>query len=246
MIKTSSQSLPIIEKIPNEIQDLMSQPVEPSVLPPDSSREASTSLDPINRKEKVGAGSEIVVKNDSAQMTANGTSRGVSILRSSTALDIHLWEQNSDEYTAKSLELTKIPNWPGLDTSTATIWIPKTMDERIQIILNKSAKTWNELSDPIEGRLPAIIRKSPKILNPSKSFIEGTGKRRLELENEDPKEEDSELQASLTEGRLTEKLFQSLMVSESEPAKKRSRRDTVVQEREPDVKDPVVVDMTLE
>ena len=137
MIKTSSQSLPIIEKIPNEIQNLMPQPVEPSVLPPDSSREASTSLDPINRKEKVGAGSEIVVKNDSAQMTANGTSRGVSILRSSTALDIHLWEQNSDEYTAKSLELTKIPNWPGLDTSTATIWIPKTMDERIQIILNK-------------------------------------------------------------------------------------------------------------
>ena len=68
----------------------------------------------------------------------------------------------------------------------------------------------------------------------------------LELENEDPKEEDSELQAGLTEGRLTEKLFQSLMVSENEPAKKRSRRDTVVQEREPDVKDSVVVDMTLE
>lgn len=83
--------------------------------------------------------------------------------------------------------------------------------------MNKSAKTWNELSDPIEGRLPAIIRKSPKTLNPSKSFIEGTGKRRLELEDEDPKEEDSELQAGLTEGRLTEKLFQSLMVSESEP-----------------------------
>ena len=154
--------------------------------------------------------------------------------------------EHSESYDLKSLELTIIPNWPGLDTSTATIWIPKTMDERIQIILNKSAKAWNELSDPIEGRLPAIIRKNPKILNPSKSFIEGTGKRRLELENEDPKEEDSELQAGLTEGRLTEKLFQSLMVSESEPAKKRSRRDTVVQEREPDVKDPVVVDMTLE
>ena len=119
------------------------------------------------------------------------------------------------------------------------------MDERIQIILNKSAKTWNQLSDPIEGRLPAVIRKGPKTLNPSKSFIEGTGKRRLELEDEDQKEEDSELQAGLTEGRSTEKLFQSLMVSGSEPSKKRSRRDTVLQEREPDVKDPVVVDMTL-
>jgi len=231
MIKTSSRSLPIIQKIPNEIQDLMPQPAEPSVLPPDSGREASTSLDPINSKEEVGAGSEIVAKNDSAQMTANGTSRGVSILRSPTALDIHLWKQNSDEYTAKSLELTKIPNWPGLDTSTATIWIPKTMDERIQIILNKSAKTWNELSDPVEGRLPAIIRKSPKILNPSKSFVEGTGKRRLGLEDEDPKEEDSKLQAGLTEGRLAEELFQSLMVSESEPSKIRSRRDTVLRER---------------
>lgn len=59
---------------------------------------------------KVGAGSEIVVENDSAQMTANGTSRGVSILRSSMALDIHHWKQNSYGYTAKSLELTKIPN----------------------------------------------------------------------------------------------------------------------------------------
>ena len=118
MIKTSSRSLPIIQKIPNEIQDLMPQPAEPSVLPPDSGREASTALDPINGKEKVGAGFEMVVKNDSAQMTANGTSRGVSILRSSTALDIHLWKQNSDGYTAKSLELTKIPDWPGLDTSS--------------------------------------------------------------------------------------------------------------------------------
>lgn len=68
----------------------------------------------------------------------------------------------------------------------------------------------------------------------------------MELEDEDPKKEDSELQADLTEGRLTEKLFQSLMVSESEPSKKRFRRDAILQAREPDVKDPVVIDLTLE
>ena len=120
------------------------------------------------------------------------------------------------------------------------------MDERIQIISNKSAKTWNQLSDLIEGRLPAVIRKGPKTLNPSKSFIEGTGKRRLELEDEDTKKEDSELQAGSTGGRLTEKLFQSFMVSESGPSKKRLRRDAILQAKEPDVKDPVVVDLTLE
>ena len=102
------------------------------------------------------------------------------------------------------------------------------------------------MSDLIEGRLPAVIKKGPETLNPSKSFIEGTWKRRLELEDEDPKEEDSELQAGSTEGRLTEKLFQSFMVSESEPSKKRFRRDTILQAKEPDVKDPVVVDLTLE
>lgn len=116
------------------------------------------------------------------------------------------------------------------------------MDERIQIISNKSAKAWNQVSDLIEGRLPAVIRKGPKTLNPSKSFIEGTGKRRLELEDEDPKKEGSELQAGSMEGRLTEKLFQSLMVSESEPSKKRFRRDAILQAREPGVKDLVVVD----
>ena len=54
MIKTSSQSLPIIQKIPNETQDLIPQPAEPSVLPLDFVREASAALDPINSKEKSG------------------------------------------------------------------------------------------------------------------------------------------------------------------------------------------------
>lgn len=61
---------------------------------------------------------------------------------------------------SQDIELTKLPDsWANLDSSKITMQVPKTTEDVIQLILNKAAKPWYDLSEEVDVNLPAVIQR---------------------------------------------------------------------------------------
>lgn len=56
----------------------------------------------------------------------------------------------------------KLPSWAGVSQTNVNVHVPENRDEMIKIILNKAAKPWYGMSDPVDTHLPAIIQPNPQ------------------------------------------------------------------------------------
>lgn len=64
-----------------------------------------------------------------------------------------------------SSDIMKLPSWASSGQANINLQIPQNRDEMIKIILNKAAKPWYSMSEPVDTHLPAIIQPDPTILN---------------------------------------------------------------------------------
>jgi hypothetical protein len=76
-------------------------------------------------------------------------------------LSIYAWESAAGKETNKTIELTKLPDWPGMSSTSAAIQLPQNHGDAVKITLNISPQLWNNLSQPAQQHLPAIVERDP-------------------------------------------------------------------------------------
>jgi hypothetical protein len=100
--------------------------------------------------------------------------------------------------TCNELELAKLPNWPGVETTApSVVWPVRSSgnplqsgvestpnSERVQIILDKVAQPQYSLSGALDSSFPAILTRDARRLLPQAHAIGLAGKRRREPESE--------------------------------------------------------------
>ncbi|OCL09419.1 hypothetical protein AOQ84DRAFT_375857 [Glonium stellatum] len=171
VIKESSSAPVVIQPIPKEFLGL-------ALELESSSSQLHKGLKGEELKHIVGnpnseIASQDLFKGHCAEIGVNGSNRGVSVIQSSAKVDVRLWAEEKSEYCEEAIELTRLPNWAGIQSSTATVQLPKSRDEMISIILNKSAKPYYDMSEQIDDQLPAVIRRDQRAV---KRILEPTPK----------------------------------------------------------------------
>ncbi|KAL2075301.1 hypothetical protein VTL71DRAFT_244 [Oculimacula yallundae] len=79
-----------------------------------------------------------------------------------------------------SLEIAKLPSWAGKRMANVSVQMPKSRDEMVKIVLNKAAKPWYGMSDPVDNHLPAFVQRDLGSMNlgiedRGTGQLEGTG-----------------------------------------------------------------------
>jgi hypothetical protein len=192
MISKSSATHPVVRPVPKDVLAMIStgshRHGDPeAALQQYRSDEANVTQDQTRNTTPVLATSSTGHTRSDLQVVSDATGQfaqqGVSVVQSSANLDVHIWKKEGDAYFGAKVELTKLPNWIGLDTSSTTVQLPRTVDQTIQIILGKAAQKWNGLSGPVDNHLPAIVQRRIEDLGSTRSLTEGSLKRRRELSN---------------------------------------------------------------
>lgn len=97
--------------------------------------------------------------------------------------NLHLQLRKTRENPEISRELIKLPSWAGEGMANVSVRIPESRDEAIHIILNKAAKPWYGMSEPVDTHLPALVQRDPSSMDLSDLAIEGRGKNLPAIEN---------------------------------------------------------------
>ena len=87
-----------------------------------------------------------------------GRISGLRLSNSDNAIKLHRDQAREDGKDPESLLLTSLPNWGGVNID-ASIKRSSNLEDHIQIILNKAAKPWNELTESAAQGLPAIVKR---------------------------------------------------------------------------------------
>lgn len=84
-----------------------------------------------------------------------------------SASDIVLLQGRKDgRGVHESQEFTRLPEWAGEGKANIALKTPMDGDEKIKLILNKAAKPWQGMADPVDQHLPAYVERDQKFLNP--------------------------------------------------------------------------------
>jgi len=70
--------------------------------------------------------------------------------------------------------------------ANVSVRIPESRDEAINIILNKSAKPWYGMSEPVDTHLPALVQWDPRSRDLSDLTIQGSDRSFPAIENKEP------------------------------------------------------------
>lgn len=111
---------------------------------------------------------------------AGGYSTGLNIVQSHTGISVRRWQGDAEGSSADVLQLTKLPNWSELQTSSATIGMPHSKDDAVRVILNKTAKQWSDMSEPADTHLPALVSRDTRTLQYASRALEEEQRRQLE------------------------------------------------------------------
>jgi hypothetical protein len=72
------------------------------------------------------------------------------------------------ENSVEEYELTKPPNWSGIERTTASTKLAGLKEDCVKIILNKVVTDWSDFLEPVEERFPAIISRHARTI---KSYL---------------------------------------------------------------------------
>ena len=114
--------------------------------------------------------------------TATSGTSGLSIL-SKGSVSIQRGGLGLGTAQGEVLELIKLPKWTETETTAAAVRLPRTRDDRVSVIVNKSVQPWYELSDPATQHPPVVIHRDQRTLKkPLLSFVDASRCKPIALE----------------------------------------------------------------
>jgi hypothetical protein len=78
-------------------------------------------------------------------------------------------EQSKEEV----LRLTRLPAWRGLASSSVVVKAPRPGEEKLQVVLNKTTRDWDDMVHDVDVNLPAIVSRDVRTLAVQSRTIEG-------------------------------------------------------------------------
>lgn len=158
--KKSTAELPDIEAIPENILHLaLNHPFIP--LQSSSPAQPNSSVLTLPGHQQLKFPPENVVRHANIDLEVSGASRGMSVTRTTVGIRAHVWGHRQAQDSMDAYELAKLPNWQGMDDAVPTV---VNSEELVNIILTNATRTWCALSDPVEEKLPTIVRRDPRAI----------------------------------------------------------------------------------
>lgn len=107
-----------------------------------------------------------VMKGGMSLITPDGKAAGLNIVHTSNEINIRLWQWGDQQSSREDvIQLTKLPNWGQLSTSSVSIGMPGSdNDGAIRVVLNKGAKPWDNMDDDMDTQLPALVSRDVSTL----------------------------------------------------------------------------------
>ncbi|KAJ8115345.1 hypothetical protein OPT61_g2995 [Boeremia exigua] len=96
-------------------------------------------------------------------VASNGSASGTNIVHTSSQITIRKWSGSGEglerQTKAEVLRLTRLPAWDSSNPSSVAISAPQAGDDRVRVVLNKSARPWDDMVQDVDVHLPALVSK---------------------------------------------------------------------------------------
>lgn len=119
-----------------------------------------------------GASSEAIFRGGTS-VADNGHATGFSVVHTSSEISIRMWQSEGEgtkqETKQEVLQLTKLPAWNELATSSVAVSRPRSKEDAVKIVLNKTARQWEDMVGQVDTNLPALVARDPRTLTVSSS-----------------------------------------------------------------------------
>jgi hypothetical protein len=119
-------------------------------------------------------------------ITDTGKAAGTSVVYTGREVTIRKWLNQDTESAQGSredvLKLTRLPAWNGLASSSVAIRAPQPGEEKLRVVLNKSARDWEDMVHEVDEHLPAIVSRDVRTLVVESSAIESSDARLRRIE----------------------------------------------------------------
>lgn len=106
-----------------------------------------------------------------------------SLITTSTtenAVRVHIWSSTTNHesgtgdggntqlqlHSSKptSFELTKLPNWPDVRSTAASVVLPRNRDDLIRIVLNKTKQAWYWFNEKADTKFPLVLNQEVHLI----------------------------------------------------------------------------------
>jgi hypothetical protein len=118
------------------------------------------------------ASSEAIARGGTS-VADNNHSTGLSVVHTSSEISIRRWQSEGEgterETKQEVLQLTKLPAWKGLASSSVVLSMPRSKDDAVKVVLNKAAAQWEDMIGEVDANLPALVSRDPGTLTLSSS-----------------------------------------------------------------------------
>ncbi|KAF2189292.1 hypothetical protein K469DRAFT_62625 [Zopfia rhizophila CBS 207.26] len=149
-----------------------------------------------------------MVSGSNAHVFKDGSSVGLTAQSNGDKVSVHLWRNRGAglEFEKETWEISQLPNWEDIQTTSASIKLPRKGDSSLTFILNKTVQPENNLTTPHSDHLPAIVRRDlDDIRKPEgnggfaeSSFLPSSSRKRpLLIEDDESLDQPDELRAKL-------------------------------------------------
>jgi hypothetical protein len=124
---------------------------------------------------------------------AAGSALMASVTHTTSSVNLRL--SGTCQGISEDIQLTRLPKWKDLSTSSAWVELPRTNEELVKIVLNKAARPWCSSSESGADCLPLVISRDQRGL---KRALEGTSRhqRLLRQSTTDEREESDQFMAT--------------------------------------------------
>ncbi|KAH6639891.1 hypothetical protein C7974DRAFT_374059 [Boeremia exigua] len=96
-------------------------------------------------------------------VATNDRASGTSIVHASNQITIRQWSSSDDDSKRETkdevLRLTRLPAWDTLGASSVDVRVPQAGDNKLRIVLNKSARQWDDMVQNVDVHLPALVSR---------------------------------------------------------------------------------------
>lgn len=91
--------------------------------------------------------------------------KDMAVIATGDTVSMSLQGSSPDGTRVAEIELTKLPNWAGIKNIRAVVQLPKSREDKIKIVLNKTLTPWCVISPHRDvEHLPAVIERDPRSL----------------------------------------------------------------------------------
>ncbi|KAF2739919.1 hypothetical protein EJ04DRAFT_572652 [Polyplosphaeria fusca] len=175
VIQTNQSSVPEVIPIDSDLLSAHQTTQQQATLSASPSSTALT-INPKSGPVLHLPGSSSTTFTPETSITPTGEAVGLSIVHTGTEISIRKWSNDTSGSDKEDvLKLTKLPAWQGLQTSSVAVKRPEDGDGKVKIVLNKSARQWEDMTTEVDMQLPALVSRDASSL-----MVERREGRRLE------------------------------------------------------------------